>query len=279
MAALPIAMLGATVLAGFAGLASLHAGESERDSIQLQSGQHVRVQSRVRLSEDGKKNHPDSCLVASEDGTVTKVDVAGRKATIRCNKNRRAAPEEISADDLEVIDSGINAPGISIPGGYLTEGASVRMLDSSKRTNKGKALASPFYNPVGTVMAIDKVAKQVVVLSQHLNNKSTAQEYYNIDDLEFVSGPSADARRGAEAGLKLKIGSTVELTDKAKEKYVPGVVNRTLLNKPPEKKLADPKWEKFGIVKSITVDPKYPKDMTKLIDCSMRIKGFTEGSS
>ena len=264
MAALPIAMLGATLLAGAAGLASLHAGESERDSIQLQSGQHVRVQSRVRLSEDGKKNHPDSCLVASEDGTVTKVDVAGRKATVRCNKNRRAAPEEIPADDLEVIDSGINAPGISIPGGYLTEGASVRMLDSSKRTNKGKALSSPFYNPVGTVMAIDKVAKQVVVLSQHLNNKSTAQEYYNIDDLEFVSGPSEAARRGAEAGLKLKIGSTVELTDDAKKKYVSGVVNRTF-NKPPEKKLADPKWEKFGIVKSITVDPKYPKDMTKLI--------------
>jgi hypothetical protein len=264
MAALPIAMFGATVLAGAAGLASLYSGESERDGIQLQSGQYVRVQSRVRLSEDGKKNRPDSCLVASEDGTVTKVDVAGRKATVRCNKNRRAAPEEIPAEDLEVIDSGINAPGISIPGGYVTEGASVRMLDSSKRTNKGKALASPFYNPVGTVMAIDKVAKQVVVLSNHLNNKSTAQEFYNIDDLEFVSGPSADARKGAEAGLKLKIGSTVELTDEAKKKYGPGIVNSTF-NKPSEKKLADPKWEKFGIVKSITVDPKNPRDKTKLI--------------
>ena len=264
MAALPIAMLGATVLAGAAGWASLYSGESEKDGIQLKSGQYVRIQSRVRLSEDGKKNHPDSCLVASEDGTVTKVDVEGRKATVRCNKNRRAAPEEIPAEDLEVIDSGINAPGISIAGGYVTEGASVRMLDSSKRTNKGKALASPFYNPVGTVMAIDKVQKQLVVLSNHLNNKSTAQEFYNIDDLEFVSGPSADARKGAEAGLKLKIGSTVELTDEAKKKYGPGVVNSTF-NKPPEKKLADPKWEKFGIVKSITVDPKNPRDKTKLI--------------
>jgi hypothetical protein len=200
MAALPIAMFGATVLAAAAGIASVMTSETERDSIQLKSGQHVRIQSRVRLSKDGKKNRPDSCLIASEDGTVTKVDVVGRKATVRCNKNRRAAPEEIPAEDLEVIDSGINAPGISIPGGYVTEGASVRMLDSSKRTNKGKALASPFYNPVGTVLVIDKVAKQLVVLSNHLNNKSTAQEFYNIDDLEFVSGPSEAARTGAQGG-------------------------------------------------------------------------------
>lgn len=266
MAALPIAMIGATLLGLGAGIASLHSGESERDGIQLLSGQYVRIQSRVRLSEEGKKRRPDSCLVASEDGTVTKVDIAGRKATVRCNKNRRAAPEEIPAEDLEVIDSGINAPGISIPGGYLTEGASVRMLDSSKRTNKGKALASPFYNPVGTVMVIDKVQKQVVVLSNHLNNKSTAQEYYNIDDLEFVSGPSADARKGAEAGLALKIGSTVELTDEAKKKYAPGVVNTTF-NKPLEKKLADPKWEKFGIVKSITLDPKDNKKKIVIVRC------------
>lgn len=267
MAALPIAMLGATVLGIGAGIASLYTGASERDSIQLLSGQHVRVQGRVRLSEEGKKKHPDSCLVASEDGTVTKVDVAGRKATVRCNKNRRAAPEEIAADDLEVIDSGINAPGISIPGGYLTEGASVRMLDSSKRTNRGKALASPFYNPVGTVMAINKVEKQVVVLSNHLNNKSTAQEFYNVDDLEFVSGPSADARKGAEAGLAMKIGSTVELTKEAFVKHTPTIIESNLGSKTDNKKLADPKWEKFGIVKSITVDPKDIKKRIVIVRC------------
>lgn len=264
MAALPIAMLGATVLGVGAAWASTFTAESEKDSIQLQSGQHVRIQSRVRLSEDGKKNHPDSCLVASEDGIVTKVDIEGRKATVRCSKNRRAAPEELPANDLEVIDSGINAPGISIPGGYLTEGAAVRMLASSKVANKGKALASPFYNPVGTVMTIDKVAKQVVVLSNHLNNKSTAQEFYNIDDLEFVSGPSEAARKGAEAGLALKIGSTVELKDDAtRQKYARGFIDRNLVGtNPNSNKLADPKWEKFGIVKSITLDP---KDRTKKI--------------
>lgn len=267
MAALPIAMLGATLLGIGAGIASVMTSETERDSIQLKSGQHVRIQSRVRLSTDGKKNHPDSCLVASEDGTVTKVDVVGRKATVRCNKNRRAAPEEIPAEDLEVIDSGINAPGISIAGGYVTEGASVRMLDSSKRTNRGKALASPFYNPVGTVLAIDKVAKQLVVLSNHLNNKSTAQEFYNIDDLEFVSGPSEAARTGAQAGLALKIGSTVELTEDAKKKYAPSIVASNLGSNSDNKKLADPKWEKFGIVKSITVDPKDIKKKIVIVRC------------
>jgi len=265
MAALPIAMLGATLLGIGAGIASLVTAETEKDSIQLKSGQHVRIQSRVRLSEEGKKNLPDSCLIASEDGTVTKVDVVGRKATVRCNKNRRAAPEEIPADNLEVIDSGVNAPGISIPGGYVTEGASVRMLDSSKRTNRGKALASPFYNPVGTVLVIDKVAKQVVVLSNHLNNKSTAQEFYNVDDLEFVSGPSEAARTGAQAGLALKIGSTVELTKEAFDKHKPSIIASNLGSNSDNKKLADSKWEKFGIVKSITVDPKYPKDKTKFI--------------
>jgi hypothetical protein len=141
------------------------------------------------------------------------------------------------------------------------------MLDSSKRTNKGKALASPFYNPVGTVLVIDKVAKQLVVLSNHLNNKSTAQEFYNIDDLEFVSGPSEAARTGAQGGLALKIGSTVELTEDAKKKYAPSIIASNLGSNSDNKKLADPKWEKFGIVKSIIVDPKDIKKKIVIVRC------------
>ena len=190
MAALPFAMLGATLLGGL-GVFVANTTSDTKDSILLKSGQHVRVETRVRLNSEGKDKNPDSCLVAQE-GRVTRINSTSRKVTVQCTKPNRV--EEHDADNLDVTDSGINAPGIDIAGGWAVEGSQVRLLASARRLHPNKGLASPFYKAIGTVVSVNKTRKELHVSSESLNSKDDiATWYYPATDLELVGRSSSTA--------------------------------------------------------------------------------------
>jgi len=222
---LPSAMLAATIL-GAAGIGAGLLGQPESDSIQLASGQHIRVGYQVRLSEEGKKQNTTSCLNKMGNGTVTHIESHDRKVTFRCRKDGKYGEETVTADILEVVSSGLTAPGLTIQGGYLVEGANVRLIPSARATNKGKGLASPFANPVGVVTRINTKRKEAMVRTNSINNsKGTYEEVYSADDLEFVSGPSEASKRGIKGGL-IGIGTTVRLRHGKDGKIDPSVLQK-----------------------------------------------------
>jgi len=284
---LPSAMLAATIL-GAAGIGAGLLGTPESDSIQLASGQHIRVGYQVRLSEEGKKQNTTSCLNTLGDGTVTSIESHDRKVTFRCRKGGKSGVETVSADILEVVSSGLTAPGLTIQGGYLIEGANVRLISSARATNKGKGLASQFANPIGVVTRINTKRKEAMVRTNSINNsKGTYEEVYSADDLEFVSGPSQAAKRGIKGGL-IGIGTTVRLRhgkdgkidSKVLEKYTSGILGTgtTILGKIASAPTTRSKtyhltghrhadavgilrdWETFGKVTRVIVDEKSTKE-------------------
>ena len=268
---LPVAMLGATVLGGIGIYVGLIDTE-EKGSIKLSSGQRIYVGSEVRLNQAKKDGYPDSCLNKMGNGRVTSVDTDKRTVKISCGKG---IPEELPADALDIVSSGINAVGISIPGGYLIEGTRVRLLQSARAKNRGKGLASPFANSVGMVTQINPKRKtEVMVRTERLDNsKGSFEEVYQVDDLEFVSGPSEPGKRGIKGGL-IGIGTTVQLKRGPDGKIDPEV----------KKKHANPifgkgsgsyrltgekhsdamgivrEWETFATVTRVLADPKTSRD-------------------
>jgi hypothetical protein len=290
MAALPIAMLSATVLGALGvGIAFSNSSSDTEDYILLLSGQRIRIETRVRLNEEGIKANPDSCLVGQE-GRVTKLNRDTRTVTVQCKKGNTV--EQHPADMLLVTDSGINAPGIDIAGGWAVEGSTVRLLASAKRLYPGRGLASPFYKAVGTIVAINKTRKEVHVTSESLNSKTdTATWYYNAVDLELVGRPIVNRKRGIHNG-EIQEGSTVRLKVGADGKILPDVLakytkkfgltstagvdqpEKTLFTQP-STKLADEKsWEKTGKVTAVIEDPKDPsKTWVRVLCVSKKSRG------
>lgn len=271
---LPVAMLGATVLGGIGIYVGLIDTE-EKGSIKLSSGQRIYVGSEVRLNQAKKDGYPDSCLQKMGNGRVTEINETKRTVKFACRKGGKVEIEELPADALDIVSSGINAVGISISGGYLIEGSRVRLLQSARAKNRGKGLASPFANSVGMVTHINPKRKtEVMVRTERLDNsKGSFEEVYQVDDLEFVSGPSEPGKRGIKGGL-IGIGTTVQLKRGADGKIDPEV----------KKKHANPifgkgsgsyllmgekhsdamgivrEWETFGTVTRVLADPKTSKD-------------------
>jgi hypothetical protein len=302
MAALPIAMLFATVLgAGGIAIATISSSSDTKDYIQLMSGQRVRIETRVRLNEEGIKANPDSCLVGQE-GRVTKLNRETRTITVQCKKGNKV--EQHPADMLLVTDSGINAPGIDIAGGWAVEGSTVRLLASAKRLYPGRGLASPFYKAVGKIVAINKTRKEVHVMSESLNTKNdTATWYYNAVDLELVGRPIIDRKRGIHNG-EIQEGSTVRLKVGADGKILPDIIKKythvgynsgvsptealtpnptsvgieKMLFTARSTKLTDDKnWEKTGKVTAVIEDPKDPsRTWVRVLCVSKKSRGTVE---
>ena len=293
MAALPIAMLSATLLGGIGiAIASASSSSDTKDYIQLMSGQRVRIETRVRLNEDGIKANPDSCLVGQE-GRVTKLNRETRTVTVQCKKGNKV--EQHPADMLTVTDSGINAPGIDIAGGWAVEGSTVRLLASAKSSYPGRGLASPFYKAVGTIVAINKSRKEVHVTSESLNNKTdTATWYYNSVDLELVGRPIVNRKRGIHNG-EIQEGSTVRLKVGADGKILPDVLakytkqygftsnarvdtpEKTLFTQPSTKLTDEKNWEKTGKVTAVIEDPKDPsRTWVRVLCVSKKSRGTVE---
>jgi hypothetical protein len=268
---LPMAMLGATVLGGIGVYVGLIETE-EKGSIKLSSGQRIYVGSEVRLNKDKKDGYPNSCLNKMGNGRVTEINDSKRTVKVSCG---RGFPEELPADVLDIVSSGINAAGIAIPGGYLIEGTRVRLLQSARAKNRGKGLASPFANAVGMVTHINPKRKtEVMVRTERLDNsKGSFEENYQVEDLEFVSGPSQPGKRGIQGGT-IGIGSTVQLKRGPDGKIDPEVKKKhanTLFGKGSQAyRLTGEKhndamgivreWETFGTVTRILADPKTSKD-------------------
>jgi hypothetical protein len=290
MAALPIAMLSATVLGALGvGIAFSNSSSDTEDYILLVSGQRIRIETRVRLNEDGIKANPDSCLVGQE-GRVTKLNRDTRTVTVQCKKGNKV--EQHPADMLSVTDSGINAPGIDIAGGWAVEGSTVRLLPSAKRLYPGRGLASPFYKAVGTIVAINKTRKEVHVTSESLNSKTdTATWYYNAVDLELVGRPIVNRKRGIHNG-EIQEGSTVRLKVGADGKILPDILakytkkfgltstagvdqpEKTLFTQPSTKLANEKEWEKTGKVTSVIEDPKDPsKTWVRVLCVSKKSRG------
>ena len=268
---LPVAMLGATVLGGIGIYVGLIDTE-EKGSIKLLSGQRIYQGSEVRLNQDKKDAYPDSCLNKIGNGRVTEINESKRTVKFSCG---RGFFGELPADALDIVSSGINAVGISISGGYIIEGTRVRLLQSARAKNRGKGLASPFANSVGMVTHINpKRRTEVMVRTERLDNsKGSFEEVYQVEDLEFVSGPSEPGKRGIKGGL-IGIGTTVQLKRGADGKIDPEVL----------KKHANPifgkgsrayrltgekhkdamgilrEWETFATVTRVLADPKTSKD-------------------
>ena len=272
---LPMAMLGATVLGGI----GVYVGLIETDvkgTIQLSSGQRIYVGSEVRLDQSKKDGYPNSCLNKMGNGRVTSIDDVKRTVKFVCRKGGRAESEELPADVLDIVSSGINAVGISIPGGYLIEGSRVRLLQSARAKNRGKGLASPFANAVGVVTHLKPDRRtEVMVRTERLDNsKGSFEETYQVEDLEFVSGPSEPGKRGIQGGL-INIGSTVQLKRGPDGNIDPEVKKKhanTLFGKGSQSyRLTGEKhndamgivreWESFGTVTRILADPKTSRDM------------------
>ena len=294
MAALPIAMLFATVLgAGGIAIATISSSSDTKDYILLLSGQRVRIETRVRLNEEGIKANPDSCLVGQE-GRVTKLNRETRTVTVQCKKGNKV--EQHPADMLLVTDSGINAPGIDIAGGWAVEGSTVRLLASAKRLYPGRGLASPFYKAVGKIVAINKTRKEVHVMSESLNTKNdTATWYYNAIDLELVGRPIVDRKRGIHNG-EIQEGSTVRLKVGADGKILPDVLakykkniigltstarvdlaEKTLFTAPSTKLANEKEWEKTGKVTAVIEDPKDPsRTWVRVLCVSKKSRGTVE---
>jgi hypothetical protein len=294
MAALPIAMLSATLL-GIGGVivARVSSSSDTKDYIQLLSGQRVRIETRVRLNEEGIKANPDSCLVGQE-GRVTKLNRETRTVTVQCKKGNKV--EQHPADMLLVTDSGINAPGIDIAGGWAVEGSTVRLLASAKRLYPGRGLASPFYKAVGKIVAINKTRKEVHVMSESLNTKNdTATWYYNAIDLELVGRPIIDRKRGIYNG-EIQEGSTVRLKVGADGKILPDIlakyqkniigltsnvwnvsVEKTVFTLPSTKLANEKEWEKTGKVTAVIEDPKDPsRTWVRVLCVSKKSRGTVE---
>ena len=271
---LPVAMLGATVLGGI----GIYVGLIEPDvkgSIKLSSGQRIYVGSEIRLSPDKKDGYPNSCLNKMGNGRVTQIDETKRTVKFVCRKGGRAESEEIIADALDIVSSGINAVGIPIAGGYLIEGSRVRLLQSARAKNRGKGLASPFANAVGVVTHLNPQRRtEVMVRTERLDNsKGSFEEIYQVEDLEFVSGPSEPGKRGIKKGT-IGIGSTVQLKLGADGKIDPEVKKKhanTFFSKGSASyRLTGEKhndamgivreWETFGTVTRILTDPKTSHD-------------------
>jgi hypothetical protein len=272
---LPVAMLGATVL----GAVGVYVGLIETDvkgSIKLSSGQRIYVGSEVRLTQTKKDGYPNSCLNKMGNGRVTQIDETKRTVKFVCRKGGRAESEELPADALDIVSSGINAVGIPIAGGYLIEGSRVRLLQSARAKNRGKGLASPFANAVGVVTHLNpKRRTDVMVRTERLDNsKGSFEENYQVEDLEFVSGPSEPGKRGIRGGT-IGIGSTVQLKRGADGNIDPEVKKKhanTLFSKGSQAyRLTGEKhndamgivreWEVFGTVTRILTDPKTSHDI------------------
>jgi hypothetical protein len=271
---LPVAMLAATAL----GAAGIYVGlidTEDKDSIKLLSGQRVYKGSEVRLNQSTKDKYPDSRLNTMGNGIVTQVNVEKKTVTFRCRKGGKSVEEELPADALDVVASGINAVGISIPGGYLMEGSRVRLLQSARSKNRGKGLASPFANSVGTVTHLNPKRKtEVMVRTERIDNsKGSYEEIYQVEDLEFVSGPSEPGKRGIKGGL-IGIGTTVQLKRAPDGKIDPEVLKKhsnPMFGKASGSyRLTGQKhydamgisrdWETFGTVTRVLADPKTSKD-------------------
>uniref|UniRef100_A0A6C0DP04 Uncharacterized protein n=1 Tax=viral metagenome TaxID=1070528 RepID=A0A6C0DP04_9ZZZZ len=271
---LPVAMLGATVLGGIGIYVGLIDTE-EKGSIKLSSGQRIYVGSEVRLNQNKKDGYPNSCLQKVGNGRVTEINESKRTVKFACRKGGKVEIEELPADVLDIVSSGINAVGISISGGYLTEGSRVRLLQSARVKNRGKGLASPFANSVGMVTHINPKRKtEVMVRTERLDNsKGSFEEVYQVEDLEFVSGPSEPGKRGIKGGL-IGIGTTVQLKRGADGKIDPEVLKKhanPIFGKASEAyRLTGEKhndamgilreWETFGTVTRVLADPKTSKD-------------------
>lgn len=271
---LPVAMLGATVLGGIGIYVGLIDTE-EKGSIKLSSGQRIYVGSEVRLNQDKKDAYPNSCLQKVGNGRVTEINESKRTVKFACRKGGKVEIEELPADVLDIVSSGINAVGISISGGYLIEGTRVRLLQSARAKNRGKGLASPFANSVGMVTHINPKRKtEVMVRTERLDNsKGSFEEVYQVEDLEFVSGPSEPGKRGIKGGL-IGIGTTVQLKRGADGKIDPEVLKKhanPIFGKASEayrlngQKHSDAmgivrEWETFGTVTRVLADPKTSKD-------------------
>ena len=271
---LPVAMLGATLLGGIGIYVGLIDTE-EKDSIKLLSGQRIYPGSEVRLNQDKKGAYPDSCLQKTGTGNVKKVFPDKRTVLVSCGKGRNYAEEELPADALDVVSSGINAVGISIPGGYLMEGSRVRLLQFARSKNRGKGLASPFANSVGMVTHLNPNRRtEVMVRTERLDNsKGSFEEIYQVEDLEFVSGPSEPGKRGIKGGL-IGIGTAVQLKRGPDGKIDPEVLKKhanPIFGKGSEAyRLKGDKyndamgivreWETFGTVTRVLADPKTSKD-------------------
>jgi hypothetical protein len=267
-------MLGATVLGGIGIYVGLIDTE-EKGSIKLSSGQRIYVGSEVRLNQDKKDAYPNSCLQKVGNGRVTEINESKRTVKFACRKGGKVEIEELPADVLDIVSSGINAAGIPIPGGYLIEGSRVRLLQSARAKNRGKGLASPFANSVGMVTHINPKRKtEVMVRTERLDNsKGSFEENYQVEDLEFVSGPSEPGKRGIKGGL-IGIGTTVQLKRGADGKIDPEVLKKhanPIFGKASEayrlngQKHSDAmgivrEWETFGTVTRVLADPKTSKD-------------------
>jgi hypothetical protein len=271
---LPVAMIAATTL-GAIGIGLGFVGTDVKGSIKLASGQSIYVGTEVRLNQAKKEGFPDSCLNTMGNGRVTSIDEDKRTVTFVCRKGGRAISETILADALDVVSSGINASGIAIPGGYLIEGSRVRLLQSARAKNRGKGLASPFANAVGVVTHLNpKRLTEVMVRTERIDNsKGSFEENYQVEDLEFVSGPSEPGKRGIKGGtigigstVQLKLGPDGKIDPEIKKKHANGFFTkgsesyRLTGEKAKDGMGITREWETFGVVTRVLTDPKTNKD-------------------
>jgi len=217
MAALPVAMVTATILTGLGAWYSSSAYESEHDGIPTSSG-IISVGTTVKLLDERQEQYKTSCLLDAgygNKGTVVSVDKTNKTVRFRCKGKKGVTSEELPASALEVVFSTFGSKGIEILGGIAVPGAIVKLQNDTKKPNSDKALSNPFFESTGKVTAVLAQGgdKELLVKVERLDKGQNKEQYYPAKELELVSSPEdVNAGVGATKGL-ITIGTNVKLKE------------------------------------------------------------------
>ena len=220
MAALPGAVITASVLAGFGAWYMNSNLGSTKTGIPDAYGSDIVLGATVKLTKEAAVINEKTCL-ASQDygkmGTVVKIDRVNKKVNVRCRGNKNVLVEEYLGTDLEVVYSTLGSRGIAILGGIAVPGSVVKLQNTFKKANADKALGNPFYEDKGKVtrVLIEGSDREILVKVKRLDQKQDREEYYNADHLELISGPMDSKMDISGDKRSIVVGSRVKLQERA----------------------------------------------------------------